>query len=81
MSIWPLGIPGECSMERLMITTADGYTTETESFPIEAGILKIVLPPTSAMVLKYKKLKTADIRTAHKSIFDRIRLAAENRFR
>ncbi len=81
VSVWPLGIPGECSMERLMITTADGYTTETESFPIEAGILKIVLPPTSAMVLKYKKLKTADIRAAHKSIFDRIRLAAENRFR
>ena len=55
VSVWPLGIPKECVMERLIITTAEGYTTEAESCLVEEGILKIVLPPTSAVVLKYKR--------------------------
>lgn len=55
VSVWPLGIPKECVMERLIITTAEGYTTEVESCLVEEGILKIVLPPTSAVVLKYKR--------------------------
>lgn len=55
VSIWPLGVPMECAFERLMLSTENGFTMEARKYPVEAGILKITLPPTSATVLKYKK--------------------------
>ncbi|MCM1136771.1 MAG: glycoside hydrolase family 13 protein [Clostridium sp.] len=60
VSVWPLGIPKECVFERLMLTTAEGFTTERQSCPVKDGILEIMLPKTSAVVLKYKRLQKGD---------------------
>ncbi len=54
--IWPLGIPRECVVKRLMFTTWEGYTTEPEEYQVAAGKVKVYLPATSAIVLKYASL-------------------------
>lgn len=51
LSVWYLGVPKECEMERVMLTTANGYVTEKESYPVVSGKVKITLPPFSAIVL------------------------------
>ena len=53
VSVWYLGIPKECMMRRLLLTTADGFTTESKEYPVIAGKVHITLPPTSAIILKH----------------------------
>ncbi len=56
VSVWHLGIPKEgISMKRLMLSYADGFTTETEEYPVTAGKIQLQLPPTSAIVLHCEK--------------------------
>ncbi len=55
--IWPLGIPRESLVKRLMLTWAEGFTTKPEEYQVAAGKVRIVLPGTSAIVLKYEKAK------------------------
>jgi len=54
-AVWPLGIPRNCVLTRLMLTTSEGYSVAKREYPVEDGLLDITLPPTSAIVLKYKK--------------------------
>ena len=49
------GIPKECIMKQLILTTAEGYTTENKEYPVISGKITVTLPPTSAIVLKYSK--------------------------
>ena len=53
-SVWYLGIPKECVLSRLMLTTAEGYTTEVKEYPVISGKVKVVLPPTSAIILRHE---------------------------
>lgn len=53
LSIWYLGTPKECILKRLMLTTADGFTTEPEEYFVSAGKVNITLPPTSAIILQH----------------------------
>ncbi|MDE6750452.1 MAG: glycoside hydrolase family 13 protein [Lachnospiraceae bacterium] len=53
LSIWYLGTPKECILKRLMLTTADGFTTEPEEYTVSAGKVSITLPPTSAIILQH----------------------------
>lgn len=53
LAVWYLGTPKEGKMKRLILTTGEGYTTEEEEYPIMAGKVKVVLPGTSAIVLRY----------------------------
>lgn len=53
-TVWYLGVPMECTMKRLFLTTADGYTTEEKEYPITAGNVSVTLPPTSAIILRYE---------------------------
>lgn len=55
LSVWYLGIPKECILKRLILTTAEGYTTENKEYPVISGKITVTLPPTSAIVLKYSK--------------------------
>ncbi len=55
LSVWDLGIPKECILKRLILTTAEGYTTENKEYPVISGKVTITLPPTSAIILKYSK--------------------------
>ena len=54
MSVWYLGVPMECTMKRLLLTTADGYTTEESGYSVISGNVTITLPPTSAIILRYE---------------------------
>ncbi|MCM1086618.1 MAG: glycoside hydrolase family 13 protein [Muribaculaceae bacterium] len=53
LSVWYLGTPKECILKRLILTTADGFTTETKEYPVIAGKVQITLPPTSAIILQH----------------------------
>ena len=54
LTVWYLGIPKECTLKRLLLTTADGYTVESKEYPVVAGKLLITLPATSAIILHYE---------------------------
>lgn len=54
LSVWYLGIPKECTMSRLILTSADGYTTEAREYPVTAGKVKVELPATSAIILRHE---------------------------
>lgn len=54
VSVWYLGIPKECALNCLMITTADGYSTEPKQYPVISGKVRVVLPATSAIILRYE---------------------------
>lgn len=55
LSVWYLGTPREGTMKQLMLTTAEGYSVEEKEYPIVSGKVRITLPATSAIVLKYRK--------------------------
>lgn len=55
ISVWPLGVPMEASMSRLMLTTATGYDDSEVEYQVVAGKVSITLPETSAIILKYKE--------------------------
>ncbi len=52
ISVWYLGTPKEGEMERLILTTEDGFTTAPVKYPISRGRITVTLPPVSGMVLK-----------------------------
>lgn len=54
MSVWYLGIPKECSLTCLMLTTAEGYSTEPTQYAVASGKVRVTLPATSAIILRYE---------------------------
>ena len=50
--VWPTGIPRETTIKRLLITDCNGYSTEESDVVVSNGRVKLVMPPTSAVVLK-----------------------------
>ncbi len=53
--VWQIGVPKNCKMKRLMLTSSLGFTTETEEYEVASGKITVKLPPTSAIVLHYEK--------------------------
>jgi len=53
ISVWEIGIPREAMLEQLILTSRDGFTTESTFHPVKGGKLSITLPPASGVVLKY----------------------------
>ena len=53
ITVWQFGIPMSCSMTRLMLTYADGYTTQPQEYAVVNGRVHLTLPPTSAIVLRH----------------------------
>lgn len=53
-SVWYLGVPMECAMKQLILTTADGYTLEGKEYPVISGNVTVTLPATSAVILRYE---------------------------
>ena len=53
ISVWELGVPRECAMEQLILTTKDGYTMKKVHFPVISGRVMVNLPPKSAIVLRH----------------------------
>ena len=54
LSVWYLGIPKECMIKQLLLTTADGYTIEEREYPVISGKVTVTLPATSAIILHYE---------------------------
>ncbi len=54
LSVWYFGIPKESVLTRLMLTTAEGYTTEPGEYPVVSGKVKVTLPATSAIILRHE---------------------------
>ena len=54
LTVWYLGMPKECTMKRLLLTTADGFTTEEQEYSVVSGNVTITLPATSAIILRYE---------------------------
>ena len=65
LSVWYLGIPKECTLKRLLLTKADGFTTEPEEYSVSMGKVGITLPPTSAIILQHVDAAPADTDTGH----------------
>lgn len=59
MPVWQAGIPVETTMERIMVTTRDGYNTESAELPVHRGKLEVSLLPQSGIVLKHRNKKLA----------------------
>ncbi len=51
-AVWELGIPHQCVMERLMLTSNEGFTTEWEHILVENGEVRLWMPAYSVMVLR-----------------------------
>ena len=48
LPVWQLGITGEISLARLMLTTEEGYNVGGLRYPVQNGMLKLKLPAYSA---------------------------------
>ncbi|MGN1160356.1 MAG: glycoside hydrolase family 13 protein [Lachnospiraceae bacterium] len=55
LSVWEFGIPKECTMERLMLSTENGYDVTKAEYHVVAGVINFTLPKFSAIVLKHRK--------------------------
>lgn len=55
VTIWQLGIPKEALLKQLIITTEEGFSVEPKEHMVVGGKLKITLPKTSSVILKYSK--------------------------
>lgn len=56
ISVWELGIPMEAELTRIMLSTAEGFTTEEEPVKVWQGEICVEMPATSAMILKYSNI-------------------------
>jgi len=55
LNVWTVGIPKDCILQRLIMTTEEGFDVEVKEHAVVSGQLSIILPKTSAMILQYKK--------------------------
>ena len=54
LSVWQVNVPQHnCKMERLMLTHAQGYTTEQYFTEVHGGKIELTLPPLSGIVLRH----------------------------
>ena len=54
LSVWHVNVPQHnCKMERLMLTHAQGYTTEQYFTEVHGGKIELTLPPLSGIVLRH----------------------------
>ena len=58
ISVWELGVPRNCTMEQLILTTKDGHTTKKAQFPVIGGKVMINLAPKSGIVLRHVNTTT-----------------------
>lgn len=54
VTVWEAGIPKSGRMITLLQTDMDGYQLNGKEYEIKGGKIQIELPPTSAVILRYK---------------------------
>ncbi len=50
--VWRIGMAPQSRMARLFITTREGFSDETQSYPVEDGYIQVSCPPVSGIILK-----------------------------
>lgn len=56
--VWEIGIPDGARLKQLMLTYAEGYTTEPNGYVAHHGTVYLDMPKKSAIILKYASRKT-----------------------
>lgn len=56
MFVKMLGVPTECIMRRLIISTKDGYRSEPVKEQVSDGLLTLQIPAMSAQILRYSSV-------------------------
>jgi alpha-glucosidase len=54
LSVWDVGVPMESTLEQVIYTGKDTFSTMAVAYPVHEGRVKIALPPYAAVVLKVK---------------------------
>jgi alpha-glucosidase len=52
INAWEIGITDDEVLASLMLTTESGYTPEAVIYHVQAGVLKLVMPPVSSIIIK-----------------------------
>ncbi|MCC8080696.1 MAG: glycoside hydrolase family 13 protein [Lachnospiraceae bacterium] len=52
LPVYTVNVPSKCTMQQIMYTTGDGYSTAPVEYDVECGHIRITLPRFSAVVLK-----------------------------
>jgi alpha-glucosidase len=50
--VWPAGIPQNCEMNRILITSEEGYSTQPIRYPVNEGKLEVLLPAHGAAIFQ-----------------------------
>ncbi len=53
--VWEVDVPRYTTMERLILTTTEGYTMASEEYQVAGGYMKVTLPPESGIILKHQR--------------------------
>ena len=51
---WELGIPRDCTLQRLILTGERGYDINPMEIEVSAGRITVTMPKTSSMILQYR---------------------------
>ena len=54
LSVWELGIPRDCMLQRLILTGERGYDINPMEIEVSAGRITVTMPKTSSMILQYR---------------------------
>lgn len=54
VNVWRAGVPSNTRMNRIMVTTNEGFNTDIVQIPVVKGKLEVSLLPQSAIVLKHR---------------------------
>ena len=54
LSVWELGIPRDCTLQRLILTGERGYDINPMEIEVSAGRITVTMPKTSSMILQYR---------------------------
>ncbi len=52
VNAWEIGITGNKTLSRLLLTTRDGFYLDSHLYFTDNGVLKLTLPPVSSIILK-----------------------------
>ncbi len=55
LEVWTIGVPKNCMVTQLIMSTENGYTIESKEYQVVSGRISLILPKTSAVILQYKR--------------------------
>lgn len=56
-----IGMPHTCTVQRVLMSTREGFRTDAVDRHVREGILTLVLPPQSALIVRYDALRPLSV--------------------